>query len=106
MYHSYLKILVIVVVFLMPEGCSSITPHENFLVNLSRKVGKKWNELPSYQFPPEKDLISSKKLPNGNIEKRYKSMRTCIHVYEIDTKTDIIVGASFEGKETDCVINP
>lgn len=112
MCHSYMKILLIAIVFLIPEGCSSMTPHQIFLDSLSRKVGKKWNELPSYQFPPEKNLISTKILPNGNIEKRYKvtwgfsGQRTCIDIYEIDPKTDIIVGASFEGKETDCVINP
>ncbi len=46
------------------------------------------------------------------MEKRYKltwgfkKNRTCIHIYEIDPKTDIIVGVGFEGKKEDCVINP
>lgn len=102
-------IILIVVVF---AGCSSMTPHENFKAQLHAKIGKKWNELPSYQFPSEEYLISSKELPNGNVEKKYKlvwgfgKQRTCIHIYEIDPKTNIIVNASFEGSETDCAINP
>lgn len=96
------------------SGCAffAIDPHENFKAHLNSKIGKKWNELPSHQFPSEEYLVGNKTLPNGNLERRYKitwgfgKKRTCIDIYEIDPKTDIIVGVGFEGKETDCVINP
>ncbi len=94
-------------------GCTTVTPHENFVNMLNRQVGKNWIWLRDhYQFPSEKTLISSKELPNGNVVKKYKSTwgfgrkRTCISIYEIDPKTDIIVHAGFEGTEEDCVINP
>lgn len=96
-------IMLIVITFL---GCNSMTPHENFKAQLNNKIGKKWNELPYFQFPSEKYLISTKILTNGNLEKRYRSRKKCIHIYEIDPKTNIIVNASFEGSETDCAINP
>ncbi|MCL2761517.1 MAG: hypothetical protein FWD70_07730 [Desulfuromonadales bacterium] len=54
----------------------------------------------------KKTFIDSKELPNGNIENKYKYRRTCVYFYEIDPKTHIIVGARFEGKDTDCVSNP
>jgi hypothetical protein len=93
-------------IMLLIFGCSTIDPHENFMNSLNSLIGKKWTELPRYQFPSEKDLISKKILPNGNLEKKYKALRTCVPVFEINPKSDIIVGAGFEGKESDCVINP
>lgn len=76
------------------------------------QIGKKWNEMPSYEYPSEKRLMSIRTLPNGNMERKYKmpwnseEERMCIYIYEIDPETDIIVGVGFEGKKTDCVINP
>lgn len=87
-------------------GCSVLSPHENFKSILHSNVGRSLDEIPPTQFPHEKDIISTKKLPNGNIENRYKYRVSCVYIYEIDPKTRRIVGASFEGKETDCVINP
>jgi hypothetical protein len=106
-----------ILIVLLLTGCfiGLPDPHENFIEILHSQIGHKWNEMPSYQFPSEEHLISSRALPNGNIEKRYKRHKrtwgfgekgTCIQIYEIDPKTDIIVDAGFEGKKTDCVINP
>ncbi len=101
------------IIMITLTGCAFFAPdpHENYKAIMHSKIGKKWNELPSYEFPPEEYLISSKTLPNGNLEKKYKRTwgfrkRTCIDIYEIDPKTDIIVGVGFEGKKEDCVINP
>jgi len=67
-------------------------------------------DLRPHQFPPDKDLISTRELPNGNVEKKYLEgfglQRPCIHVYEIDPKTDVIVRADFEGRDEDCVAVP
>lgn len=96
-------------------GCASVTPHENFVNFLNRQVGKDPAWLKAhYQFPDEKDLVGTKELQNGNIEKKYqvtwgRGKRTCIRYYEIDPATNIIVRADFEGAEDvekDCVINP
>ncbi len=89
------------------SGCYTLNPHENFKAHLYQTVGQSLDEIPSYQWPFEKDLIDSKVLPNGNIENKYKHYReNCFYIFEIDPKTRKIVGARFEGKETDCVINP
>lgn len=96
----------IVVGVLTLFGCSSITPHENFKESLHGAIGRNIDNVPSYLWPHKEDLISSEPLPNGNMENRYKYLRSCILIFEIDPKTRTIVGARFEGKETDCVINP
>ncbi len=103
-----------IVILLLASGCALFAPdpHENFLEIMHSKIGEKWNELPRTQYPDEKDLISSQTLSNGNIEKKYRQVwgfkknRICISIYEIDPKTDIIVGVGFEGKKEDCVIYP
>ena len=87
-------------------SCAPVTPHENAVLMMKDTIGKKWIEVPPYQFPSEKDLISSKKMSNGNIEKRYKTSRKCVEVFEIDPNTDVIVNASLEGKDTDCIAIP
>jgi len=111
----FAKIRLLCLMFpLVFAGCAFFAPdpHENFKTIMHSKIGKKWNELPSYQYPSEEYLFSSRILSNGNLEKRYKifwgfdKKRMCIDIYEIDPKTDIIVGVDFEGKKKDCVINP
>lgn len=97
-------------------GCA--TPHENFARNIRSHIGDKWTEL-GPAFPPESDLINSRVLPNGNIEKTYRSTwrfgwdrsveRICIQIFEIDPKTDVILSADFRGErntEEDCVSPP
>ncbi|WP_022665051.1 hypothetical protein [Desulfospira joergensenii] len=87
-------------------GCSNISPHDNFKEHIYGQIGKILNEIPPYQAPNEKNLISSKLLPNGNIENKYKYKGTCRYMFEIDPKTQKIIAARFEGEKTDCVINP
>jgi hypothetical protein len=97
-------------VWLLAACADHPSPHENFVNMLNSKVGKKWTDLRPYMYPSDKDLISSTELPNGNIENRYMeglgSKRPCIHVYEIDPKTQIIVRADYEGRDEDCVAAP
>ena len=99
---SFINILIVTVAL----GCAGITPHENFMDSLKNAIGRSLDNKPSYLWPHEEDLIDSKTLPNGNIENRYKYLRTCKYIFEIDPKTRTIVAARFEGKESDCVINP
>ncbi|MCL2761516.1 MAG: hypothetical protein FWD70_07725 [Desulfuromonadales bacterium] len=82
------------------------SPHDNFVEILNSKIGKNIDEIPYFQLPDKENIIDSKVLPNGNIENKYKYYKTCIYFYEIDPKTRIIVGARFEGKDTDCYVNP
>lgn len=90
------------------SGCafSAGSPHENFKSHLYAEVGKSIENAPSYSWRHEKDLIAAKSLPNGNIENKYRYRGSCVYFFEIDPKTRTIVGARFEGKETDCIVNP
>lgn len=94
---------VTIIIFL---GCTSLSPHENFKAHLYQKIGKSIDEIPPYWWPYEEDLIGTQVLQNGNIENKYKYRGTCVYIYEVDPKTRKVVGASFEGKESDCVVNP
>jgi len=103
------KRLICPLFILFLTGCVFFAPdpHENYIAILHSKIGYKWNELPAFQFPSEKYLVAVKTLPNGNLEKKYRNDRgTCIDIYEIDPKTNVIIGVGFEGKNEDCVINP
>lgn len=104
---SYRCLLVYVITGVLTlSGCYFVNPHENFKKSLYGTIGRDMDNVPPYSWPHKKDLISSVPLPNGNMENRYKYLRNCILIFEIDLKTRIIVDARFEGKETDCVINP
>jgi hypothetical protein len=87
-------------------GCTSISPHENFRQHLNTQVGMSIDNAPAYSWRNQKDLIEIAPLPNGNLEYTYKYLRTCRYIFEVNPKTHIIVGARFEGKETDCVVAP
>jgi hypothetical protein len=100
------KNLYLVTFILLLLGCSAVTPHENFRDHINGEIGKSTDNAPDYSFRHEKKVINSKSLPNGNIEKEYKYLRSCRYFFEINPKTHIIVGARFEGKESDCVVAP
>ena len=88
-------------------SCAGISPHENFKSVLNSQIGKSIDNAPTYSFRSENGLISSKILPNGNIENKYKYYREgCVYFFEIDPKTRKIVGTRFEGDESDCILNP
>ena len=98
--------LMILLMALLSVGCSSIPPHDNFKQSLYGAIGRSiYNNVPG-RWPYKEDLIDTTPLPNGNVEYRYKYGRTCRYIFEVDPVTHLIVGARFEGKETDCVINP
>jgi hypothetical protein len=98
--------LVVVVVL----GCTTVTPHENYVNHLKWVVGKNWTWLrDNHQLPGGKFLVNSKELPNGNVEKKYKwtmGKYSCIDIYEIDPKSEIVVRTGFEGADEDCVSPP
>jgi len=82
------------------------SPHDNFIGHLNYQIGNNIDEVPYYQIPHREDLINSKKLPNGNIENKYKYRGTCRYFYEINPETRKIVSSRFEGDDKDCSINP
>ena len=88
-------------------GCATITPHENFTKILTREVGRSIDEVSASSWVRPGQLIDSTVLPNGNWANRYKYYRgTCIYTLEVSPVTRRIVGVSFVGSESDCVVNP
>jgi hypothetical protein len=108
MLNSYRKIagVIILCAGLSESGCASMSPHENFKAHLHAAIGQRMDRIPPYHWPYERDFVNTKILPNGDIEKTYKYLRTCKYIFEINPGTNTIVGARFEGSENDCVINP
>lgn len=111
MFHSIftlMKLCFLVMCFVIAFGCALFAgnPHDNFIAHLNAQIGKNIDEIPYYEWPFERDLIQTKELANGNIEKKYKYRGTCKYIFEIDPKIRKIVGARFEGKDSDCYINP
>ena len=98
--------LMILLVAPLVAGCASISPHANFKDALYEIVGKALDDIPPYTWPHNLKRIDETPLPNGNVEYRYRYVRTCRIILEVNAQTRIIVGARFEGKDTDCVINP
>ncbi len=102
------KCSLLVTCMLSMSGCIIFaeSPHEIFKGHLNVQVGENIDDVPPFQIPHKEDLIGSKILSNGNIENEYKFRGTCRYFYEINPKSRKIVSTRFEGKETDCIINP
>ena len=91
---------------LSPLACSPTDPHDNFKNFHARNVGKRADHPHTYIVLYADRFVGEKVLDNGNIEKKYQHKRSCVSFYEIDKKTNIIVGWRFEGSKTDCTILP
>lgn len=87
-------------------ACSPTDPHENFKNILGKDVGKRADD-PLNTIALSADWFAGETiLENGNTEKKYKYKGSCVYFYEIDRKTNIIVGWRFEGSKADCAIAP
>jgi hypothetical protein len=87
-------------------ACTSTTPHENFKNHMKDNVGRKADDPFSSIIRYSDRVIGKTALPNGNTEVKYRGRGTCITYFEVDSKTNIIVGWRFEGSEKDCAIAP
>lgn len=106
MRHISGAILTGCLLLLSVSSCGSVTPHENFKNTMSYSVGKSIDDPPRITGAYPDALVSSKILPNGNIENQYRWRGTCRYFFEIDQQTHKIVGWRFEGSERDCEIVP
>lgn len=89
---------------LLLNACTAITPHENFKNGLNANIGYRIDEIQP-GWARASHFVSTSSLPNGHMEYRYKD-RSCNYFFEVDSVTQKIVGARFEGREEDCVIFP
>lgn len=101
-YTQYLVIASILIV-----GCSSqkYNPdfwHQNFLHQLQNNVGYFF----AGGWARHEELIEQIELPSGYIAYKYRYIRTCRYILEVDPKRNIIVRVAWEGDKHDCIIVP
>jgi hypothetical protein len=109
------KIVLCAVISLILGCVPPVTPHENFVYNLNRLVGKKVTYLREHHAFPREDQVSTVELPNGHlkmveeVKMSYRVHGVCRTIYEVDPLTDTIVRVDFEGTEDtekNCVVFP
>lgn len=83
---------------------SCISPHDNFKDHMRANVGRRIDDTRSWVRPDR--YLGSTVLENGNIENKYKYIRTCRYFFEYDPETLIIIHWRCEGQEGDCIVNP
>ena len=91
---------------LSPLACNPGDPHDNFKAIVGSDVGKRADHPHSHIVLYADRFVGETVLDNGNIEKKYQHRGSCVSFYEIDWKTNIIVGWRFEGSKADCTIQP
>ena len=79
--------------------------HSGFLVGLEKSVGRKFSEIRNTAHRDE-SILGETKLPNGHIVYKYRYIRTCRYMLEVDPVTDIIVSANWKGDKGDCIHVP
>jgi len=70
---------------------------------LNSQVGKEFRENDNIR---KENFVKVVALPNGNKEYWYKLGKICRYIFEVDSKTQIIVSARFEGTDDACAIVP
>lgn len=82
-------------------------PHDNFRGHLTAVLGTRVDDPAAGGYwVRSKYFQGSQKLPNGNIENKYRYTRTCRYFFEYDPETMEIVSWRFEGEKDDCIIGP
>ena len=84
------------------------TAHRNYQDQLKKAVGTSIDDTRPGTWVDHREPINVRTLTNGNVEYTYVYMRgrSCKFMFEVNPTTRIIVNARFEGKESECVINP
>lgn len=109
---KYLVKAVLLVWLLQTISCNSKIydldyQHSGYVNLLQKSVGKNFSSMRNRAgFAPDKNLLSGTKLANGNVVYKYRDMRTCRYMLEVDPTTDIIVSADWEGEKGDCIHVP
>ncbi len=87
------------------SGCVGYPPsHEAFVAQQASVIGSSIHSLRGMHSTPP---LSTKQLPNGNMEDQWKAgygnRDRCHSFYEYDPQTSIITGWRFEGSKEDCI---
>ena len=102
---TVLRQVPVLLFLLLIVGCSTMTPHENFVRGVYAAVGHALERMQP-GWARSSDLITTTNLENGHIAYTYKYIRTCRYTFEVNPETRIIIAARWEGSEKDCVIAP
>ena len=75
---------------------------------MAHDIGRSTGDPYAYRNRIRLWLLSTKSLPNGNVEEEFKFGRhlSCLVYFEIDKRAERIVGWRYEGTAQDCVIVP
>ena len=94
--------------FFALTACAPGRAHENFIDIMQHDVGKRIDDpyLTRTQYPDRR--VASRALPDGNTEEEFKAGEglKCRVFFEIDNKTQKIVGWRYEGSDDICAIRP
>ena len=107
-------LLIFLILLILTVSCSSqrYDPnywHQGFLVALQESIGQRFAIVrrdTKGNWGQDKDLVGQAEQSNGNIAYKYRYIRTCRYILEVDPKTDIVVNANWEGDKGDCIIVP
>jgi len=97
--------------FFLTTSCLSVDPYKIFEDRLQAELGKSIDDARSPSRFNQSELISTKSLPNGNIEYRYafENYRgICRYALEVDPATHRIMAWRYDGEDKDkaCFVIP
>jgi hypothetical protein len=97
--------------FVLTTSCLSVDPYKIFEDRLQAEVGKRIDDARSPSRLNPSELISTRSLPNGNVQYRYafENYRgICRYALEVDPATHRIVVWRYDGEDKDkaCFVIP
>ena len=105
--RKYSLFFLIAINAVIASACHSFTtPHENFKKHMQFNVGRRVDDPASSLARYPEWVVDEKKLTNGNSEIEYYRGKHCAVYFEVDNKTEVIIGWRFVGSEKSCVIVP
>jgi hypothetical protein len=84
-------------------GRSSIPQHENFVSQMNATL-EKFFDSSRMTWGDEKYHLSTRTLPNGNVERGYQYRDKCKYFFELNSITNVVVSWRYEGLIEDCKV--
>jgi hypothetical protein len=104
LFHKIFLVMGAGLVTLNFAACTSTTPQENYADSMRSKIGTNFDV---YSRLMGREQIQVRTLENGNIKYQYPyAGGHCMETYEVDSKTRIILSATYSGSERACQLSP
>ena len=87
-------------------ACASGRGHENLVDRMQSEVGLSVNDPSAYRNYYHNRYVTEIKLPDGNIEEEYRSVKNCRVFFTLNSDRGEIVAWRYEGSDEDCAIVP